>query len=92
MFFNPVVVATGVVGNPVEDDLHAEPVGFVDNLFELFDSAEFGVELAVVLDGVITTEFALPVKLGDGKHRHEPKDVDTEFFQTGQMLAKVGDR
>ena len=63
MFGHPIVVATGVIGHPVENNLHAEFVGFVDHVFEFFDCTIFGVEAFVVFHRIIATELAFAIKL-----------------------------
>ncbi len=48
----PRVLVGGVVGDPVDDHLEPEGVGLLDQLVELLQGAEEGVDVAVVADVV----------------------------------------
>ena len=56
MLSYPGVVTSGVVGNPVEYDLHSEFVSLLDGSLELFECAKLGIERSVVFHGVVTSE------------------------------------
>ncbi len=84
-------VVGGVVVDDVDHDFEAEGVGVIAQQAEFFLVAVFGVDLAVVLDGVGTAEAAFFVELADGMDGHEPDDVDAHFAQAGQVGGDVGE-
>ena len=79
------VVPRGVIGHPVEDDLEAELVRGGDEVLEVVEGAEFGIDLEVVLHGVGAAERALAVLHADGVDGHHPEDFDAEVFEAREL-------
>ena len=88
-----------VVGDPVDDDLHAVVMGGSDEGIEVLPGSVIRVECFVVLNTVGAPEGtaarlhqvvvlvlpALPVHLADRMHRHEPDDVHAQLLDAGEV-------
>ena len=85
------MVGGGVVGHPVDYEPEAEFVGPVQEGVEVLEGAEFGVDVAVVADGVVGAESSLAVELPYGVGRHDPEDVDSELPEHGQPFGGCGE-
>ena len=72
VLFDPVVVPTGVVRHPIENDLHAQVVDLFHQRFELLHRPEFRVHLRITGYGVITTQRPLALGFTDRENGHEP--------------------
>ena len=77
-----------MVADFVEDYLHAEVVSSLDESAEVVDVAEFRIDSLVVGHSVVATEFALAIFFADRVDRHQPEDVDAEFFESWQFFAE----
>ena len=78
----PRVLAGGVVGHDVEDDLEAQLVGAGEQVVGVAEPAEERVDVGVVGDVVAV------VVLGGGEERRDPEAVDAEV---AQVLQAGGD-
>ncbi len=92
MLRDPFVVASRMVGHPVEDHLHALGVRIPDHLPELVDGAELRIQSLIVGYGIVAAEDSLASLLADGVHRHHPEDVHAEFLEPGKVLHESVDR
>ena len=92
MLLHERVVPRGVVGDPVEDDVQPEPVRGGDEVLEVGERAELGVDAEVVAHGVGTAEDALAVLGADRVDRHEPDDVGAERLDPRQLYLRRGER
>ncbi len=81
-----------MVGDPVENDLHAQMVDAVHQRPEIGGGAELGVDARVIGDGVVAAEYPFAVELADRLHRHDPQDVDSETLEPDQMGHERGER
>ena len=82
---DPRVVGSGVVGHPVEHDLHPKRVGLLHEGVEVFERAELRIDRAVVLDGVVGAEGALAAEFADRIDRHQPDNVHSQLAQAGEV-------
>ena len=89
---HPDMVRGGLVGHPVEDHLEAQLVGLGEEVLEVSHGAELGVDLLVVGNGIVGAQGALALNRSDLIHRHQPEDVDTEFFQARQLGGHAVER
>ena len=88
MLADPGVVAARMVGNPVEDYLHAGFVDGTDKGAEVVERAEFGIDRLVVGHGIVAAKRAFSVDLRDRMNGHQPQYVHSEFTQTGNVILK----
>ncbi len=79
------IVPGGVVGHPVENHPHAQPVRLGDECLEIVQRAEFRIDTIVVAYRVRTAQAALAVLLADRMDRHEPQDVRAKRLQARQL-------
>ena len=79
-------VGRGVVIDDVDDALHAAGVDGVDQMAEIVERAELGVDGAVVTDGIWAAEAPLAVFLAGGMDGQQPDDIRAE----GLDAVKVG--
>ena len=79
-------VGRGVVIDDVDDALHAAGVDGVDQMAEIVERAELGVDSAVVTDGIWAAEAPLAVFLAGGMDGQQPDDIRAE----GLDAVKVG--
>jgi len=82
VFDGEVVVPGSVVGDPVQDHVHAAVVDCVDQPPEILMVAEFGIDALVVPDRVVAAEAAQAVLLADRVDGHEPQDAHAHILQT----------
>ena len=83
----PIIVPRGMVGDPVEDDLHALRMGGVDERLEIRLGAEIGIDRAIVTNAVRTAERPLAVFLPDRMDRHQPQYVDPKRFEPRKLAG-----
>ena len=95
----PHGIEGGVVGDPIDDDLHFVVVRGRDEGVEILPGAIVRIEGLVILHTVGTAERgasrldevvvlvlpAFPVDFANGVHRHEPDDVDAQLVEAGQV-------
>ena len=86
------IVPRGMVGDPVEDDVHPLRMRRRDERLEIVDRPELGVHRAIVLDRIGAAEPALAVLLADRMDRHQPQDVDAERLQPRQLRLRSAER
>ena len=84
----PRMVAGGVVGHPVDDNLHVHPVGALHHPLKVVHSAKLRIDPPVVCDRVIGSKRAFALHDPDGVYGHEPQDIDAHIPQSGQVRAK----
>ena len=82
---DPPRIARGMVGHPVEQHLHAQPVRLGDERVEVVHRAELGIHGPVVADRIVGAERTLAVKLPDRVDRHEPYGIDAHVVQKAQF-------
>jgi hypothetical protein len=75
----------GVVGDDVDDDLEAEPVGVGQEAVEVGQRAEDRVDVAVVGHVVPAVDH------GGAVERRQPDRVDPEVGEVGQAAAEAGE-
>ncbi len=88
VILRPHVIECGVVGYPIQNDLHIQFVSLVDQTFQVFHSSEFGINGLVILHRIITTLSAFSVYLTDGMNRHQPHDFNAHIFKSRQVFRK----
>ena len=76
----PFAVRSGMVGNPIKDNLHAQLVRLGKKMLKILARTELGVELAVVNNAVITAQRAFSGQLANGLQRHYPDNIHTHLF------------
>ena len=90
-----------VVIDHVDDALHALAVDRPDEALEIRETAELGIDRAVVADRVGRTERALAHLFADGMDRHEPDDIGAERLDLvktslhggkGAFFAEIADK
>jgi hypothetical protein len=81
----PRVAVGGVVGHPVDQDAKAEPVRLGEQVVEVVEGAEQGIDVAVVGDVV--------AEVGHGRavERRQPDGVDAEVDQVAQPSPDAGE-
>ena len=84
----PMVITSRMIGDPVDDHAHAQPVGFFYQLVKVAQRAEFGIDGAVVRRGIVTTQGSLSALNGNGGDGHEPQDVHSHIGQAGKMTGE----
>jgi hypothetical protein len=72
-----------MVGDPVEDHVHALAVGGIDEGLEVGLGAELRVHAVIVADRIRAAERALAVLHADRVDRHQPQDIDADSFSRG---------
>ena len=85
MLGHQVAVPRRVVGHPVQDDVQAVLVRGPDEVLQVIQRAQLGLDRVVVLDRVGTAQRALAVLLADHLNRHQPQDDGAEFLQPRQV-------
>ncbi len=88
VFGDPAGVACRVVGHPVEQHLHAQPMRFGDEGVQIGEGAQFGVDGAVVADRIVGAERSLAALDADRMDRHEPHDVDAQLAEPLEMRLR----
>ena len=87
---NPDVVARGVVGGDVEEDLELEGVRAADEVEDFGLGAVFGLDGGEVARGVGRTD-AFARVVSDRIRREEIHHIEAEAAEARQMLRQVGD-
>ena len=77
-----------MVGDPIEDHLEAQPVGFVHESPEVRLGAELGIDRAVVAHRIGAAQRALAVRLADRVDRHQPDDIDAHRGKARELLLR----
>ena len=92
--FHPGVVAAAVVEDHVHDDLHAPPVGIVDEVDIFLVGAEAGVDAVIVgcRVAVIRTAFHIVFQDGVEPDRRDAQvlDIIHVLFDAGQVAPVAG--
>jgi hypothetical protein len=77
-----------MVGDPVEDHVHALAVGGIDEGLELGLGAEFRVHAIIVADRIRAAEAALAVLHADRVDRHQPEMSTPNAFSRGSSRSR----
>ncbi len=72
MFRNPSVVASGMVGHPVDYHFESHFMGFAYHCLEIVHCTEFRIESLIVGHCIVAAERALALFFGYGVYGHEP--------------------
>ena len=86
--FDPRVVPSTVVGDPIEQYMHAQRVCLIHDGFKIFNGSKSWVDRGVILDGIIAAELAFAVALTDRLDGHEPKDIHVHLRQAREVLLE----
>ena len=80
------IVPGSLVEHFVEDDLHAQAVGCLDQVCQVRGNAVAGVDRVKIVYRVGTVKGRMPI-IGQphGGNRHQPNDIDAEVLETGQL-------
>ena len=78
-------VPRGVIGNDIDEHLHAACVRSGHQRFQIFGLAIRRIDRIVVAHRVRTAERSLRLELAHGVNGHQPDDIDTEIFQPVQL-------
>lgn len=89
MFAGPHVVAGGMVGGDVEDDLELELVRAPDEGEGLCPGAVFRFDVGEVSRGVGRTD-TLAGKVPDGVGRQQVQNIETETAEARQVAGQIG--
>ena len=84
-------IVRGMIENDVNHHLEAQVVGGGDETGEVVFVAKFGVDLAVVGDGVGRAKPTFAMGNADGMDGHEPDDVDAHAVDARQISFDVGE-
>ena len=82
------MIPGGVIGDPVEDHLHALRMGGVDERLQVGLRPELGIDRAIILDAVGAAERALAVLRPDRVDRHQPQDIDAQRLQPRDFAGR----
>ena len=85
MLRNQHIVGGGMVGHPINDDVHPQVVGFAHHAFEIVHRAVIGIKSAVVLHGIMATQRTFSIDFPNGVNGHEPNNFDTHIVQPLQL-------
>ena len=80
------VVPGGMVGHPVEDDVHPLRMCGGDERLEVGERPELGIDRAIVAHRIGAAERALAMLDADRIDRHQPDDADAQCLQPRQLL------
>ena len=81
---NPTGIARGMIGHPVQQHLHAEPVRLGHERVEILQSPQLGVDGAVIANRIVRPQRPLAAILADGTDGHEPHGVDAQVAQKSE--------
>mgnify|MGYP000199286452 CR=1 FL=1 len=90
MLLDQRIVPGRVVGDPVQDDVHAQLMGLSHELLEAVQVAELGVHTLVIPYGIGAAEPAFALRYADFLHRHQPQDVYAKIFEPWKLLFRGG--
>jgi hypothetical protein len=88
MGIGPNMVETGMVGHPINNDLHAGSMGLLYQVFEIAHGAKFGIGTGIVGTGIIATHGAFAASLANGCNGHEPEYFYAHIGQPGEVVCK----
>ena len=77
-----------MVGDPVEQYVHAQGVRLVHDGFKIFNASKGRVDCGVILDGIVAAELAFAVGFTNRLDGHEPQNIDVHFCQSREVLLK----
>ncbi len=92
LLLDPPRIACGVVGDPVQNHLHAQRMRPSDERIEIGHVAHFGVDGRIVRYRIVRAEGAFAPLDADRIYRHQPYDVDPQIMQELQPAGSCGER
>ena len=92
LFGHPAGVARRMVGDPVQQHLHTQPVRLGDEGVEIFHRPQTGIDRTIVADRIIGAERAFAPLDADRIDGHQPHGVDAHVAQEAQFRGRGAQR
>jgi len=80
MLADQVVIPGGMIGHPIEDDVHPLFMSGSDEMFEIIQAAKPGIDAVIIFNGVGAAQAAFAILSTNLVNGHEPQNVHAQLF------------